>query len=63
MISEFHGFCGNCGYDLGTYDRGSGHTTTCPQCKAKLKVETHERDVKVTVLSTKQERQAAPQPV
>ena len=58
-MSELHGVCGNCGQDLGIYQSGSRHTTSCPRCKAKLLIEARDRGLTVTVIETKQERQEA----
>ena len=52
----FYAICGKCGHMLGKYGSGSAHETECPKCGARLLVESHERDLKVTVISTKQER-------
>ncbi len=61
-MRKFNVVCSNCGHKFGKYGPGSDHETTCPQCKAELKIETHENDLIITVLSTKQERQAVGQP-
>jgi len=59
MISKLYVSCGNCGHQFGKYGIGSVHEMPCPKCGANLRIETHDRDVKVTVVDTKQERQAA----
>ena len=62
MISKLYVSCGNCGHQFGKYGIGSVHEIPCPKCGANLLIETHDRDVKVTVVDTKQERKAAVQP-
>ena len=61
MTSKLYVVCGNCGHQFGRYGSGSVHETPCPKCGAKLLIETHDREVKVTVVDTKQERKAASQ--
>lgn len=58
MITKLYATCGNCGHQFGKYGTGSVHEIPCPQCKAELRIETNDRQVKVTVLRTKQERNA-----
>ena len=57
LLDEMRGFCSCCGKDLGTYGPNSSHKCTCPRCKAWIRVETHDHDVLVTVLSITKDRQ------
>ncbi len=61
MNSTLYAVCGNCGHKIGKYGSGSLHEAPCPKCGANLLIETQDREVKVTVIDTRQERKAETQ--
>lgn len=59
MLNMLYVVCGNCGREFGKYGIRSVHEAPCPKCGAILRIETHDRDVIVTVVETRQERKQA----
>jgi len=56
MISRLYVSCGNCGHQFGRYGIGSVHEIPCPKCGANLQIEILNREARVFVVDTKQER-------